>query len=48
VWIPKLKEKDTRLLDAFGLDVPACEIVLEDTEEALLRVVALFGTEGAK
>lgn len=39
------KNRVVGLLDAFGLDVPACEIVLEDTEEALLRVVALFGTK---
>jgi len=37
-------KKDARLLDTLGFDVPACEIVLEDAEETLLRIVALFGT----
>ena len=37
-------KQDARFLDTLGFDVPACEIVLEDAKETLLRVVALFCT----
>jgi len=37
-------KEDARFLDTLGFDVPACEIVLEDAKETLLRVVALFCT----
>jgi hypothetical protein len=30
-------EKDSRLLDALGLDVPACEVILEHAYEAFFR-----------
>jgi hypothetical protein len=28
----------SRLLDALGLDVPTCEVILEHTDETLLRI----------
>ena len=31
-----------RFLDAFGLDVPACEVVLEHADEAFFGVVAVL------
>ena len=36
---------DVRFLYAFGLDVPAGEVVLQHADEALFGVVACFGTE---
>lgn len=37
-----VRRADSRFLHALGLDVPASEVVLQHTDEAFLRVVAVF------
>lgn len=39
------REYYIRLLYTLGFDVPTCEVVLKNTDETFLRIVALFGTE---
>lgn len=34
-----------RFLYSLRFDVPACEVVLKNTDETFLRIVALFGTD---